>query len=118
MRTLLNFIIDGFILWTASKLFPQTVQIDGFGALVLTTFLLTIVTLVVGLLCILIMIIGAAFDNAIWSIVGFVALLFSSIIAMTVLSNNLGGFNIVGFWPKLLLSLAMSLFELCGPSKD
>lgn len=118
MRTLLNFVIDGLILWAASKLFPQTVQIDGFGTLVLATLLLTVIAVIVGLLCVLVAAIGAACDNAIWLIIGFVALLFSGVIAMTILSNNLGGFNIIGFWPKVLLSLVMSLFELRSPNRD
>ncbi|MBQ9018642.1 phage holin family protein [Candidatus Saccharibacteria bacterium] len=118
MRTLLNFVIDGLILWAASKLSPHTVQIDSFGTLVLATFLLTVIAVIVGLLCILIAEIGMACDNALWLIFGFVALLFSDVIAMAILSNSLGGFNIVGFWPKVLLSFVMFLFELSSPNRD
>ena len=62
---------------------------------------------IVGLLCALVAAIGVVYGNALWLIIGFVALLFSDVIAMTTLSNNLGGFNIIGFWPKVLLSLVM-----------
>ena len=113
MRTLLNFVIDGLVLWAASKLFPQVVQIDGFGTLVLVTFLLAVVAVIVAALCVLVAAIGVAFDNTLWLIIGFIALLFSSVIAMTILSNNLNGFMVVGFWPKVLLSLVMYLFGLC-----
>lgn len=118
MITLLNFVIDGFVLWAASKLFPQVVQIDGFGTLALATFLLTAIAVVVRLLCVFVEVIGAACDNVIWLIIGFVALLFSGVIAMTILSDNLEGFNIVGFWPKVLLSLVMYLLELRSPNSD
>ena len=118
MRTVLNLVISGFVLWAASRLFPATVQIDSMGTLVLTTILLWVVSLIIWLLCILVMGIGAIFENAIWVIIGFILLLFSEVIAMTILSNNLDGFMIVGFWPKVLLSICFSLFQLKAPSDD
>ena len=118
MRAMLNIVINGFILWMASRLFPETVQIDGIGTLVLATFLLAIVTVAIVLLCMFVAVIGVACDNTAWFIVGFVASLFSCIIAMTILSNKLDGFMIVGLWPKVLLSICFSLFKLNDVVKD
>ena len=112
---ILNLIIDGLILWAASKIAPDVVQISGFGTLVLATILLTVVTVAVGLLCIGVAGIGVACDNVLWAIIGVVAVFFSGIIAMALLSSWLPGFAIIGFWPKVLISLCCSLFELSKP---
>ena len=109
---ILNLIIDGLILWAGTKIAPEVVQIDGFGTLVLVTILLTIVTALVALGCALTAGIGAACDNIVWTIIGVVAIFFSGIIAMSLLSNWLPGFNIVGFWPKAIIAICFSIFEL------
>ena len=118
MRTLLNLVIGGLVLWAASRLFPATVQIDGTRTLILATVLIWVVSLDIGLLCLLIMRIGAVFENWLWVIIGIILVLFSEVIAMTILSNHLNGFMVVGFWPKVLLSICFSLFRLKAPSSD
>ena len=118
MRTLLNLVIGGLVLWAASRLFPATVQIDGTGTLILATVLIWVVSFVIGLLCLLIMGIGAVLENWLWVIIGIILVLFSEVIAMTILSNHLNGFMIVGSWPKVLLSICFSLFHLKAPSSD
>ena len=65
-----------------------------------------------------IILVGAVFENAIWTIIGLILLLFSEVIAMTILSDSLDGFMIVGFWPKVLLSICFFLFHLKAPSDD
>ena len=115
---ILNLIIDGLILWAASKIAPDVVQISGFGTLVLATILLTVVTALVGLICIAVAGIGVACDNVLWAIIGVVAVFFSSIIAMALLSSWLPGFAIIGFWPKALIAICCSLFELSKPKND
>lgn len=116
MRTLLNIVIRGFILWVASLLFPETFQINDMRTLVLATVLLWVVSLIIELLCALAMGAGIALDNVIIVICGLTLLLFSEVITMTILSNNLDGFMIVGFWPKVLLSICYSMLFLGTPS--
>ena len=118
MRTILNFIICGFILWIAAHFFPATVQIDSMGTLALATILIWVVGIVVGLLCLLMFGVGALFENIPWVIAGIILALFSDVIALTILSNNLSGFMVVGFWPKVLLSVCFTLFSLRSPSSD
>ena len=118
MRTILNLVIGGLVLWAASRLFPATVQINGTGTLILATVLIWVVSFAVALICILIAGIGAVFENWIWIIIGIILVFFSDIIAMTILSKNLDGFMVVGFWPKVLLSICFALFHLRAPSSD
>ena len=49
MRRILNFFVTMLILFLASRWFPAHVQIDGFGALALTTLLLWLVGTLVAL---------------------------------------------------------------------
>ncbi len=116
MFVFMNLLIDGLILWAGSKLAPEVVQISGFGTLVLATILLTVVTYAVGFLCVAVAGIGMACNNVLWAIIGLVAIFFSNIIAMALLSSWLPGFAIIGFWPKALISICCSLFELSKPT--
>lgn len=115
---ILNLIIDGLILFAGSKIAPAVIQIDSTGTLIWATVLLTVVTTAVGLLCLAVAGIGVAFDNVAWMIIGVVAVFFSGIIALTLLSSWLPGFAVIGFWPKALICVACSVFELSRSKKD
>ena len=110
---LINLVITGAILWAAAKWFPGCVQIKDFGTLVVATLLIWLATVVIILLCPIILLAGAATDNDIVLVVAFIAIcilfLFSQVIAITILSNMLDGFTVVGFWPKILISIVDSL---------
>lgn len=112
MKSLLNFVLIGFILYVASCLFPETVQIDGFWTLVLATVLLEVVSLFIGVICIIAIAIGATAKDVLWIIIGLIASLFSRVITMYALSNFLDGFTIDGFWPKVLLSVCFTVLGL------
>ncbi len=112
MKSLLNFVLVGFILYVASCLFPETVQIDGFWTLVLATVLFEVISLFIGIICIITITIGATAKDALWIIIGIIASLFSEVITMYALSNFLDGFTIDGFWPKVLLSVCFTLLGL------
>lgn len=122
MRTIINLFLHGLILWAAWQLFPDTVQIDGFGTLVLVTLLLWVISLVIGLIAILIfglsVLIGAGDGLAalISAIVGIVLcfglLLFADVIGLDFLSHQVQGFMVVGFWPKVLLAILFSVFSI------
>jgi uncharacterized membrane protein YvlD (DUF360 family) len=112
---ILNLLIDGLILWAGSKIAPDVVQIGGFGTLVLATVLLSVVTFLVMLACLAIAGIGALCENLAWAIIGVVAVFFSGIIAMSLLSSWLPGFAIIGFWPKAIIAICFSIFELSKP---
>ena len=118
MRTLLNLAITGVILWIASSLFPATVQIDSIKTLALATFLIWIISSMIAFLCAFMAVIGMAFEKWVWVILSVIFIFFSEVIAMTILSNDLGGFMIVGFWPKVLLSICFSIMHLSAPSDD
>ena len=106
MRRILNFFITGLILFVANQLFPNVVQIDSLGTLILAAVLFWLIGIAVVIVCAVIMFVGLFFDNPLWVIVGFVAIFFIHVIALSILSATLSGFAVIGFWPKVLLSLA------------
>ncbi|MBR2587275.1 phage holin family protein [Candidatus Saccharibacteria bacterium] len=108
MKFFLNVVINGLILGCVSDLFPEIVRIDSIEILITVAFLLTIITTIIQLLCVFIMIIVAPGNRAILLAIGIVIVLFSGIIAMSIL-NALEGFEVIGFWPKILLSFLVSL---------
>ena len=110
--TILNLFIDGLILWGGSQLFPGVIQVGGTGTLILATILIWLITTLIQGVAALIAGAGIACESIVWTITGFVVALFSGIIAMAILSNVLAGFAIVGFWPKVLLAIGFSVFEL------
>lgn len=115
MRTAINLIIHGVIIWAAWQLFPEIVQIDSMRTLIIATLLLWLISLAIGIGCLLIMGAGFVLDSAAWVIIGliivFVMVIFADVIGMYILSGNLEGFAVAGFWPKVLLSLCLSLFS-------
>ena len=115
MRRILNFFITGLILFVANQLFPNVVQIDSLGTLILAAVLFWLIGIAVVIVCAVIMIVGLFFDNPLWVIVGFVAIFFIHVIALSILSATLSGFAVIGFWPKVLLSLAYSMLALDNP---
>ncbi len=115
MRRILNFFITGLILFVANQLFPNVVRIDSLGTLILAAILFWLIGIAVVIVCAAIMFVGLFFDNPLWVIVGFVAIFFIHVIALSILSAALGGFAVIGFWPKVLLSLAYSMLALDNP---
>lgn len=118
MRRILNFFVTMLILFLASRWFPAHVQIDGFGALALTTLLLWLVGTLVALAFTGVMVIGAVFDSMAWIAVSVIGLLCSNVIAILILSALMTTFTVSGFWAALLLSLCMSLFTFSEPSRN
>lgn len=118
MRRILNFFITGLILFVANQLFPDVIQIDSLGTLILAAILFWLIGIAVVIVCAAIMFVGLFFDNPLWVIVGFVAIFFIHVIALSILSATLGGFAVIGFWPKVLLSLAYSMLALGSPSTN
>ena len=108
----MNLIIGGIILWIASKIFPRTVQIADFKTLVIAIVLLSVVTVLVAVLCYVIAIISALAGNFGTTLISIIAVLFANVIAMYIISDYLVGFNIVGFWPKVILSICFSAFYI------
>ena len=118
MKAALSLIIHGVILWAASCLFPDIVQIDSTATLILATILIWLISFVIGIICLLIIGVGAIFDSPVWLIIGivvlFVMIVFADVIGMTIIGDYLDGFMVVGFWPKVLLSICFSIFSTGG----
>lgn len=110
--TVLNLFIDGLILWAGSQLAPGVIQISGIGTLILATILIWLISALVRGVSMLVTGVGITCDSIVWTGVGIIAVLFADILAMAILSNVLAGFMIVGFWPKVLLAICFSIFEL------
>ena len=109
---IVNLFVDGVILWAGSQLAPGTVQINGIGALIWATILFSLNTSVIVYLCRATSNLGLIFNQYAWIFASFVVVLFSGVIALTLLSSWLPGFAIVGFWPKVLICILCSIFEL------
>lgn len=118
MRRILNLFITGLILFAANWLFPDVVQVDGLGTLILAAVLFWLVGVVIAFVCTLVVVAGVLFENPLWVIVGFIAIFFIHVITLSILSATLSGFAIIGFWPKVLLSLAYSMLALGSPSTN
>ncbi|MBQ1373730.1 phage holin family protein [Candidatus Saccharibacteria bacterium] len=116
MRRIVNLFITGLILWIASKIAPEQVQIKDFGTLALATILLWITTIAIYGISLLFMSSGLIFESCSWIILGFFIMAAAKIIALYAISNWISGFNVIGFWPKFWIALACSMFTLSGPS--
>ena len=85
---------------------------------VLVVILLLVVRLITFALGILVIGLGVAYNSPLWIIIGFGVVFFANVIALTILSNNLNGFMVVGLWPKIILAVCFSLFKLRAPEED
>lgn len=124
MRIIINLFLHGLVLWAAWQLFPDTVQIDGFGTLVLVTILLWVISLIIGLIAALLLGLSTMIGingGLVTATVGIITciglLLFADIISLDFLSCHLAGFTIVGFWPKVLLAILLSVFSIKSPAR-
>ena len=70
MRRILNLFITGLILWVASKIAPEQVQIKDFGTLALATVSLWLVTIMIYVISLLFMAGGLIFESCSWAILG------------------------------------------------
>ena len=116
MRRILNLFITGLILWVASKIAPEQVQIKDFGTLALATVLLWLVTIIIYVISLLFMAGGLIFESCSWTILGLFIMAAAKILALYAIDSWVPGLSIVGFWPKFWIAIACSLFTLSGPS--
>lgn len=116
MRRILNLFITGLILWVASKIAPEQVQIKDFGTLALATVSLWLVTIMIYVISLLFMAGGLIFESCSWAILGLFIMAAAKILALYTIDSWVPGLSIVGFWPKFWIAIACSLFTLSGPS--
>lgn len=116
MRRILNLFITGLILWVASKIAPEQVQIKDFGTLALATVLLWLVTIIIYVISLLFMAGGLIFESCSWTILGLFIMAAAKILALYAIDSWIPGLSIVGFWPKFWIAITCSLFTLSGPS--
>lgn len=117
MRQIVNLFITGFIIWIASKIAPEQVQIENFGTLALTTILLWLITMIIYGVSLLLMAGGLIFESCSWIILGFTIMAASKILALYAVDNWIPGLTIIGFWPKFWIAFACSMFTLSRPSR-
>lgn len=116
MRRILNLFITGLILWMASKMAPEQVQIKDFDTLALATVSLWLVTIIIYVISLLFMAGGLIFESCSWAILGLFIMAAAKILALYAIDSWVPGLSIVGFWPKFWIAIACSLFTLSGPS--
>ena len=116
MRRILNLFITGLILWVASKIAPEQVQIKDFGTLALATVSLWLVTIMIYVISLLFMAGGLIFESCSWTILGLFIMAAAKILALYAIDSWVPGLSIAGFWPKFWIAIACSLFTLSGPS--
>ena len=116
MRRILNLFITGLILWVASKIAPEQVQIKDFGTLALATVLLWLVTIIIYVISLLFMAGGLIFESCSWTILGLFIMAAAKILALYAIDSWVPGLSIAGFWLKFWIAIACSLFTLSGPS--
>lgn len=117
MKRILNFIIVGFILWIAAKFFPPYVQIDSFGVLVLATLLIWVIEVIIAVICVLILAAGVAIEDIFLILIALAVAIFAHVITFSVLSTNLAGFMVNGFWTKVVLSICCNALTISSSKK-
>lgn len=112
MVNLINLVISGGILWVASQLFPEAVQIDGTRALIIAMLLIWLISTIIRAVSILVSTIGIAIESSLLTLIGVAAIFLANIFALTIISSHLDGFSIAGTLPRILLAVYFSLFRL------
>ena len=112
LKQLGNLVVAGVILFIASRIFPEVIRIDSLETLTIIVFLLFVVETVVTLLAALITVLGYLALEWVAFVIGFLGLLFGEILALYLLSLWIIGFEVVGFLPKLLLALTLTVARL------
>ena len=112
MKQIVNFVIAGVVLWLAARWFPEVIQIDGFKTLIITTLLLFLAEAVV-VIALFVMMIFSLFAFDWYAIFGaIIGIFFAEIFALSLLDAWIPGFHIIGFMPKMMLALALSIFRI------
>ena len=112
MRRILNLLITGAVLGCSAWLFPDVVQIDGLFTLVAATVLLWLISMAVSWLSIIIMMAGAVIGSGEGVLLGFLVFLSSQVITLYILSANMPGFTVEGFWAKVLIVICCGVYSL------
>lgn len=106
MRSFFSFIVAGLVLYVASLLFPEVVIIGSFGKLVMATILICAIAILLLLFLVLILsiilMLARPFLLVIFAIIAMFVSLVAGVAAASALIN---GFEVVGFWPQVLLAL-------------
>ena len=112
LRRIINFVLIGLVLWIGSHFFPEIVQIDGMKTIILATVLIWIIATLLVVVSLLIIAVSAACGNVVGIIVGIISVVFAQVLTLIILSNCMDGFNIVGFWPKVIIAICFSIFSV------
>ena len=116
MRQIMNFFLTGLVIWLAAKFFPNSVYVAGIGTLAVITFSLYLVQLVIVVACFIMIAFSLFTQNWIGIIIGFFTMIFAEVIAIGILSNQMDGFYVNGFFAQVLLAFAISCFQI--PSRS
>ena len=116
MRWILNLLITTLVLWGASKLMPDAIQVGGFWSLLWVALVLSAITFLIQLACFGAMAAGVLFCNAFWIIAGVVIAACAGYFALGLASEWIEGFSITGFWPKVAVAVASDLFSVGDPT--
>ena len=113
MRQVVNFFIIGLIFWIGWKIFPEYVQADSVKSILVAVVVFYIVeTLVVAFVAMLAlanMVIFGESGLIVSIVMALVGVIFAGFLALIVVSNMLSGFEVVGFWPKMILAFCCSV---------
>lgn len=112
MKQIVNFILAGVVLWLAALWFPAYIQIADFKTLVIATILLFVAEIIVVLAIFVVIAVMVFTMNWAGAVTGIVAVFFAEIIALSLLDLWMPGLVIIGFWPKFLLAVALSIFRI------
>lgn len=117
-RWIVNCIITGVVFWIASMLFPSVIVITGKYTILEAAVILGFCEIAVLLIIFLMALFTFFTGNWIGIICAFISVFFAEIVALSLLSAWLPGLTIIGFWPKFLLALALSIFRIPYPNNQ
>ena len=122
MRQVVNFFIIGLIFWISWKAFPEYVQADGVGAILVAVVIFyavgTLVAIFVGMLVLATILVFEKWGVLICVIVALTGGIFAEFLTLVVVSNVLSGFEVVGFWPKMILAFCCSVCTISVKSNN
>lgn len=117
MRNIINLLLTMLVLWIGTNYFHQYIQIDSNQIIVIVSLLMFAFDMIYGWILMLSAISSTVLIGCVPFILGVIAMPFLDFIKLYILTKNLNGFVINGFWTYVILVLILSMFKLEIKSK-
>ena len=104
-------VLYGIVLFGSAKLAPRTVQIDSTRTLIIASALIWIVSLIFAAIGMGAILAGALSLNAAILVAGTMMMAMANLLAIIILSDDMDGFAIIGYWPKMIIAVCFAFIN-------